>query len=77
MSWKRKQYSAEFKAKVAVTALGESQSTSESAARYEIHPTIVTDWKRELIDSASMVFDKAGKSHLRRRTLPKRNCIAR
>lgn len=62
MSKRRKQYSADFKAKVAITALQNGQSTSEIAARYEIHPTMVTSWRRELIDSAGVVFDKASKS---------------
>ncbi|MBT8420424.1 MAG: transposase [Gammaproteobacteria bacterium] len=63
MSKRRKQYSADFKAKVAVTALGNGQTTSEIAARYEIHLTMVTSWKRELTDRASMVFEKTVKPH--------------
>jgi len=40
MSRKRRQYSSEFKAKVALTALKGEQTTSEIAARFEIHPEV-------------------------------------
>ena len=37
MSKKRKQYSASFKSKVALAALKGDQTTSEIAARFQIH----------------------------------------
>lgn len=52
MSKKRKQYSASFKSKVALAALKGDQTTSEIAARFQIHPTMVSTWKRELLDNA-------------------------
>ena len=64
MSKKRKQYSASFKSKVALAALKGDQTTSEIAARYEIHPTMVSTWKRELLENASDLFEgkkKTGK----------------
>ena len=38
MSKKRKQYSASFKSKVALAALKGDETTSEIAARFQIHP---------------------------------------
>ncbi|HBN61150.1 MAG TPA: hypothetical protein DD442_14085 [Halomonas sp.] len=64
MSKKRKQYSASFKSKVALAALKGDQTTSEIAARFQIHPTMVSTWKRELLENASDLFEgkrKAGK----------------
>ena len=55
---KRKQYSPEFKAKVALAALRNEQSTAELAAKYEVHPTMITTWKRELVEGADEEFDK-------------------
>ena len=43
---KRKRYSAEFKAKVALEAIREELTTAELAKKYDIHPTIITGWKR-------------------------------
>lgn len=43
---KRKRYSAEFKAKVALEAIREELTTAEMARRYDIHPTMITGLKR-------------------------------
>ncbi|GGY86294.1 transposase [Marinobacter zhanjiangensis] len=50
MSKKRKQYSASFKSKVALAALKGDETTSEIAARFQIHPTMVSTWKSELLE---------------------------
>ena len=42
MSKKCKQYSPSFKAKVALAALKEDQTTAELAARFQVHPTMVS-----------------------------------
>lgn len=41
MSKKRRQYSNELKAKVALAALKGDEATSAMAARFEIHPSMV------------------------------------
>jgi len=57
MSKKRRQYSSEFKAKVALAALKGDETTSALAARFEVHPSMVSQWKRELLDNAAGIFD--------------------
>ncbi len=52
MSKKRKQYSSNVKSKVALAAIKGDQTTAEIAVRFEIHPTMVTTWKRELLERA-------------------------
>jgi transposase len=59
---KRKQYSPEFKAKVALSALKNEESTAELAAKYQVHPTMITNWKRELVAGAAELFDKGQKT---------------
>ena len=45
MSRKRRSYPAELKAKVAVEALREEAPMAELAARYGVHPHLITNWK--------------------------------
>jgi transposase len=55
-------HSSEFKAKVALAALSGEETVAQSAARYQIHPTLVTAWRRTLLEGASEVFDKGSGS---------------
>jgi transposase len=59
---KRKQYSPEFKAKVALAALRNEGSIAELAVKFEVHPTMIGTWKRELVEGASDLFDKGQKT---------------
>ena len=61
MSKKRRQYSPEFKSKIAIACIRGDKTAAELAAQYEIHPTQVNTWKRELLENVSTLFDK-GKS---------------
>ena len=54
---KRKRYSAEFKAKVALEAIREDLTTAELAKKYDIHPTMITGWKRTAIENMASAFD--------------------
>ena len=58
---KRKQHSPEFKAKVALEALRGEETASELASRFGVHPTMIHQWKRALLEGASDVFERGGK----------------
>ena len=62
MSKKRTQHSAQFKAKVALAALTNEETTAQLASRFNIHPTMISTWKRQLVDGASELFDKGHKA---------------
>jgi transposase-like protein len=47
---KRRQYTAEFKAKVALEAIREGVSVNEVAAQYQVHPTQIIAWKKKVLD---------------------------
>ena len=56
MSKTRRNHGSAFKAKVALEALKGEQTVTEIASK--LHPTLVTEWKRQLADGASSVFEK-------------------
>ena len=62
MSNKRKRYTPAFKAKVALAALKNEETTAELAQRFGVHPTMIASWKRALLDGAIDVFDKGHKA---------------
>lgn len=53
---KRKRYSAEFKAKVALEAIREELTTAELAKKYGVHPTMISGWKRTAIENMASTF---------------------
>ena len=59
---KRKQHHPEFKAKVALEALKAEQTVSELAGRFGVHPTMIHQWKRALLEGASGVFERGRKT---------------
>ncbi|MEL6229683.1 MAG: IS3 family transposase [Cyanobacteria bacterium J06627_3] len=59
MAKKRKQYSAKFKAKVAIESIQGMKTVPELASQYEIHPTLINTWKRQLLEDASTLFESA------------------
>lgn len=63
MSNKRKQYSPQFKAKVALEAVRGEKTISELASQYEVHPTMINNWKRQLLDEASSLFEKGNEAN--------------
>ena len=62
MGVKRKQHSAQFKAQVAMAALSGEKTLAELAAEYEIHPTMISTWKQELVKRADELFERGNKN---------------
>jgi len=56
MKQTRKKYTSAFKAEVAIAALKERESLSEISAHYGVHPTMISNWKKEFLDRSSEVF---------------------
>jgi len=62
MSNKRKKYGPEFKAKVALAALKNEETTADLAQRFGVHPTMIAAWKRSLQEAAADIFGKDQKT---------------
>jgi transposase-like protein len=56
MGTQRKQYSPEFKARVALEALKEQETLAEVGSRFGVHPVVVGQWKKQVRDGVSQVF---------------------
>jgi len=64
---KRRRFTADFKAKVALEALRGDKTIQSIAARYKVHPNQVSAWKRQAMEGLGAVFsssaDKANQDH--------------
>ena len=56
---KQKEYTAEFKAKVALEAIRGEHTIAELASRYALRPNLIGIWKKQAVDKLARVFDKA------------------
>ena len=60
---KRKQHSAKLEAKVALEAIKGIEPTGVLAARFSVHPSMISRWKNQLLDGAENTFPgKAARS---------------
>ena len=56
---KRRSFSAEFKARVALEALSGAYTMAELAAKHDVHPNMISQWKRRVKENLPEVFSKA------------------
>lgn len=61
MSKKRKQYTEEFKAMVALEAIGSSITLQELAAKHGVAPGQICEWKQQLQQGAARLFIRRNK----------------
>ena len=53
----RRQFSPEFKAKVALEAIKGLTPLNELAAKYEIHPVQLANWKKAAVEGLAAIFE--------------------
>jgi transposase-like protein len=54
---KRKIFTSKQKAKVALEAIKGAKTINEIAQEFGVHPTQVNQWKKELLENASSLFE--------------------
>lgn len=54
---KRNVYTSEFKAKVGLEAVRGTQTINEIAQKYGVHPVMVGQWKKEIVERAAALFE--------------------
>ena len=57
MSRTRKTFTSEFKAKVALEAIKGYKTTNELAREYQVHPNVISNWKKEVLQSLPEIFN--------------------
>lgn len=55
---KRNSFTPEFKAKVVMELIEGDDSLSAVASRHKISPSMLSDWRKQLVDNASVVFSR-------------------
>ena len=52
----RRNFGSAFKAKVALDALEGSQTLSELAKKYDVHPNMISQWKKQAVQGLAGIF---------------------
>ena len=69
MKKQRRKHTAEFKARVALEAIKGLKTASEIASEFEIHPVMVSNWKKEMLEHLPELFAEqktSGKTKIQR-----------
>ena len=61
MARTRRNFSAEFKAKVVLEIISGSKTTAEACREYNLKPDLVSHWKNEFLANAAQVFENGTK----------------
>ena len=62
MARKRKSYQAGFKAQVALAAVKEDRTVNQLASKFDLHPTLIHGWKKQLRAGAESIFSDGVKA---------------
>ena len=52
----KKKFTADLKAKVAIAAIKGHKTINELTTEFEVHPTQISSWKKQLLDGSKKLF---------------------
>ena len=52
----RRQFTAEFKARLALEVLKEQRTLTEIASDHQVHPNLLMQWKKQVLECLPAVF---------------------
>jgi len=58
---KRRNHDPAFKARVALEALKGERTVSELSSAYGVHPTMIHQWKKALLEGAADIFERGAR----------------
>ena len=58
MKSKRRNHSGPFKVKVALASARGDKTIAELASEFGVHPTQITQWKKQLLDALPEIFSR-------------------
>ena len=70
----RRRHRSEFKARVALEALKGQKTLNELASEFGVHPVQIAQWKRQLLDASTGIFEGGSTS---RRELEQEHLVER
>ena len=59
----RKQFSSDFKAKVALEAVKGNKTAAELCSEFKVHGTQIATWKKHLLSGIPLIFSKKLRSN--------------
>ena len=57
VSVKRKRHTAQFKFQIALEAIKNTQTVNQLASQHGLHPSQISQWKRQLLEDGATVFN--------------------
>jgi len=57
MSGNRRQYTAEFKAKVVLQVLTGEKTSSDICRSHKLHSSVLNRWRKEFLENAATIFE--------------------
>jgi transposase-like protein len=63
MRRERRNFDSTFKARIALEALREHKSINQLAAEHELHPNLISHWKKQLLEGSAELFKEGKRPH--------------